>query len=91
MVHILEKHGAKIVYINQAHNSVKKRKKIGTRFVTLLHKFHLVPGVEVVLDSVFMYPRIAMNLPFLFHVYAYAVIKRSKVYSNLTGQSDYYD
>lgn len=62
-----------------------------SKFVILLHKFPLVPGVEVVLDSVFMYPEIAINLAFLFHVYAYAVIKRSKVYSNLTRQSDYYD
>lgn len=95
MVHILEKHGAKIVLCQSGTQLSKKKKKIGTyvlsKFVILLHKFPLVPDVEAVLDSVFVYPEISINLVFLFHVYAYAVIKWSKVYPNLTRQSDYYD
>lgn len=79
MVHILEKHGAKIVLCQSGTQLSKKKKKIGTyvlsKFVILLHKFPLVPDVQAVLDSVFVYPEIAINLVFLFHVYAYAVIK----------------
>lgn len=57
----------------------------------MLHGYLLVPGMQAVLDSILMYSQVTVGLTLLSHVYAYAVIERSKIYPNLNGQSDYYD
>lgn len=58
-------------------------------FKTLLHRYLLVPCRQIVLDSIFMYSQVTAGLTLFSNVYA--VIKRSKIYANLTCQSDYYD
>lgn len=79
--------------ISQVHNSLKKPlgRYLVFNFITLLQRYLLVSGVQAVLDSIFMYPQVTVDLTLLSHVYAYAVIERSKIYPNLIGQSDVYD
>lgn len=67
MVNILGKHSAKIALYQSGTQLRKKNRYICmSKIVILLHKFPLFPGVQVVLDLVFIYPQIAMNLTFLF-------------------------
>lgn len=68
MVNILGKHGVKIALYQPGTQLSKKKDRYicMSKFVILLHNFPLAPGIQVVLDLVFVYPQIAMNLTFPF-------------------------